>query len=122
MKKLAIIKKLVMVTMTMGCCACGVTGPVTVLSENGQTLRGRYTATLSSGTFSVTDGKLTCLGSFDPSAMSTTISIAVKCSDGRSGTATVERDYWNNSSTGTVQMDDGSRATLGIGFDGYTGP
>jgi hypothetical protein len=80
MKKLAITKKLVIVTMTMGCCACGVTGPVTVLAENGQTLRGSYTATFSSGTFSVTDGKLTCLGSYDPWDLSTISSrLAARC-------------------------------------------
>jgi hypothetical protein len=114
MKKLAIIKKLVMVTITMGCCACA-TGPVTVHGETGQTLLGSYNATLIGGTFSVTDGKLTCSGSYNSLDYSTTISMAVECSDGRSGTATVNRNSSLTSGTGTVQMEDGSRATLVVG-------
>ena len=117
MKRLVIIKRLVMVTMTMGCCACvEVSGPVTVFGENGQTLRGSYTATLSSGTFSVTDRKLTCSGTYNQWDTSATISMAVKCSDGRSGTVTATRNSSLRGGTGTVQMDDGSRATLVFGL------
>jgi hypothetical protein len=123
MKRLAIIKRLVMVTMTMGCCACEVTGPVIVYGENGQTLRGDFTATLIGGTFSVTDRKLTCSGTYNSWDPSTTISMAVKCSDGRSGTVTAKRNPDHRFGTGTVQMDDGSRATLVFGFDAaYTPP
>ena len=116
MKSFVIIKRLVMVTMTMGCCACEVSGPVIVYGENGQILRGSYTATLSSGTFSVTDRRLKCSGTYDQWDTSTTISMAVKCSDGRSGTVTATRNSNLSGGSGTVQMDDGSRATLVFGF------
>jgi len=117
MKKLVIIKRLVIVTMTMACCACEVTGPAIVFGENGQTLRGSYRATLISGTFSVTDRKLTCSGTYNQWDQSRTISMAVKCSDGRSGTVTATRNANLRGGTGTVQMDDGSRATLVFGLD-----
>lgn len=122
MKRLVIFKRLAVVAMTMGCCACGVTGPVTVLRDNGQILRGSFSATFSGGTFSVTDGQVTCSGTYDSWDMSSTISMAVKCSDGRTGTATAKRDASLKSGTGTVLMDDGTRATMVFGFGAYTAP
>ena len=60
----------------------------------------------SEGSFSVTDGALTCFGSYDPLQTSTTISMTIKCSDGRKGIVKSTRDT-AGSGSGTVRLDDG---------------
>ena len=97
------------------CTACSITEPVVVIGENGQILKGTVTATLSGGSFTATDGRLTCGGSYDSSDVSTTITMPVLCSDGRKGIVIATRDNNGTSGAGTVRMTDGSEATFMFG-------
>jgi hypothetical protein len=101
--------------VTTICTACTVTQPVAVIGQNGQILKGSTTASLSGGSFSATDGKLTCGGSYDSSDMSQTISMPVFCSDGRKGIVIATRDNNGMSGSGTVRLSDGSEATFIFG-------
>jgi hypothetical protein len=95
---------------------CSVTRPVAVIGAKGQVPRGTVTASMSGGSpFSVTDGKLTCAGSYDAWDVSQTIAMAVQCNDGRNGiiTATRQRDGLNGS--GRVRLNDGMEADFVFG-------
>lgn len=94
---------------------CTMTWPVAVIGQKGEILRGTATASLGSGSFSVTNGKLTCGGGYDSLDTSATITIPVTCSDGRRGVAIVTRDRSGQSGGGTVRMTDGEEATLIFG-------
>ena len=95
--------------------ACTVTEPVVVIGKNGEILRGTTTASLSGGSFYVSDGKLTCGGSYNSMDTSPTISMPVTCSDGRRGIVIVTRDNSGTSGAGTVRLTDGSEATFMFG-------
>lgn len=94
---------------------CTITQPVAVISKNGQILRGTATATMSGGSFQVTDGRLTCAGSYDALDDSLTISMPTTCSDGRRGIVIATRDRSGLSGAGTVRMSDGEEATFMFG-------
>jgi hypothetical protein len=97
-------------------CATSVTLPVVVIEKNGHMLKGTTTASLlSGGSFNVTDGKLSCGGSYDALDTSPTISMAVLCSDGRRGIIIATRDNNGMSGAGTVHMNDGSEGTFMFG-------
>jgi hypothetical protein len=93
--------------------ACVTTEPVVVIEPTGQTLKGATRDTTSSGMFSVTDGKLTCSGSYNP--MSRTLSAQILCSDGRKGIITATRDASGISGHGTGRLTDGSEWTFIFG-------
>jgi hypothetical protein len=93
---------------------CATTVPVAVIGEDGRILTGSNTASMTAGTFSVTDGKLTCSGSYDPWQQSATISMPVLCSDGRKGIIRAVRDT-ATSGSGTVRLDDGYKADFLFG-------
>lgn len=99
-------------------CACGTyTYPVAAVSTQGQILKGTTTVNKglfeAHGTFKVTDGKLTCSGSFS-NTTSMTVTMPVLCSDGRRGFATVTCDL-NGGGTGRVVLNDGSQANVVLG-------
>jgi hypothetical protein len=77
-----------------------------MIGQDGRILTGTNTAALSGGSFSVSDGKLTCSGSYDPFQYSRTISMPVICNDGRKGIIRATRDT-TQSGSGTVRLDDG---------------
>jgi hypothetical protein len=81
----------------------------------GLILRGTTTASLSGGSFNVTDGKLSCGGNYDALDTSPTISMPVLCSDGRRGIIIATRDKSGLSGAGTARMTDGSEATFMFG-------
>jgi hypothetical protein len=95
--------------------ACSITEPVVVIGKNGEILRGTAAASLSGGSFSATDGKLTCGGSYNALDTSPTISIPALCSDGRRGIVIATRDASGTSGGGTVRMTDGEEATFMFG-------
>jgi phage-related tail fiber protein len=64
-------------------------------------------ASLSGGSFSVTDGKLTCGGSYDSMSLEPTITMQTSCSDGRKGIVVATRDSTGTSGHGTVTLNDG---------------
>ncbi len=101
---------LMFVALLAGCATGPTTVPVAVIFK-GHVLRGENTASLSEATFSVTDGKLACSGSYNPLNTSATISIAVTCNDGRTGIAIATRDS-PVSGGGRVTLSDGSEGTF----------
>jgi hypothetical protein len=70
-------------------------------------MRGTNTFSLGSATFSVTDGKITCSGSYNPLNESRTITTTVTCTDGRTGIVTATRDS-PTSGGGVVTLSDGT--------------
>src|SRR5262245_44346197 len=94
--------------------ACVQTIPVAVIGRDGRILGGTNTVSLAEGSFTVTDGKLTCGGSYDPLLQSKTISMPVRCSDGRNGIVRAIRDY-AVSGSGTVRLNDGYQADFLFG-------
>jgi len=94
--------------------ACSTTVPVAVIGEDGRVLKGTSSASLSEGTFTVSDGKLTCGGSYDPLQDSATISMPVTCCDGRKGIVRAFRDTITSGS-GTVSLNDGYKAEFLFG-------
>ncbi|HEV2336090.1 MAG TPA: hypothetical protein VGS13_11370 [Stellaceae bacterium] len=94
---------------------CSITEPVVVIGKKGEILRGTATASLAGGSFQVTNGKLTCGGSYDSLDTSLTISMPVLCSDGRRGIVIATRDKDGISGAGTVRLDDGEKGTFMFG-------
>ena len=93
---------------------CAFTVPVVVVGEDGRVLKGTNHASWTSGTFSVSDAKLTCSGSYDPLQSSDEITMPVICSDGRKGIVRATRDT-GDSGWGTVLLNDGYRAEFMFG-------
>lgn len=92
---------------------CAITQPVVVLSGEG-TMRGTVTAAASGGSFTVSNARTTCVGSYDSMAMSDTISMVVQCRDGRRGIAVVTRTS-GVGGHGNVRLNDGTTADLIFG-------
>ena len=98
------------------CAACSVTRPVALISNKGQILRGTATASLTgSGSFSVTDGKLTCAGSYNSLDQSSTIAATLLRNDGRKGIITATRQLDGLNGSGRVRLSDGSEADFVFG-------
>src|SRR6202042_1792242 len=74
-------------------------------------MRGTTTASVSGGSFSVSNGSLTCGGDDNALDTSPTISIPVLCSDGRKGIITATRDNSGMSGGGHFTLNDGTLAT-----------
>lgn len=94
---------------------CSITEPVVVIGKNGEILRGTATAALDGGSFNVSNGKLSCGGSYVALDTSPTISMPVLCSDGRRGIVIATRDASGTSGAGTIRMTDGEEATFMFG-------
>jgi hypothetical protein len=95
---------------------CSVTVPVAVVGQKGQILRGTATAsTTGSGTFSVTDGKLTCAGSYNSLDSGVMITMPVQCNDGRKGIITATRNSDGLNGAGRVRLSDGMEADFIFG-------
>jgi hypothetical protein len=102
--------------------ACAVPGlteltePVVVIGKDGQTLRGTATGRITGdGSFSVTDGQLTCSGNYNSMSREVTINAQVLCSDGRKGIVTSTRESSGMAGHGTVKLNDGSDWTFIFG-------
>ena len=72
------------------------------------------TVGLMDGGFSVTDGKVTCSGSYNALNKSRTITIPVVCTDGRTGIVTATRNS-PMSGGGKVRLSDGTEADFIFG-------
>jgi hypothetical protein len=93
---------------------CAMTVPVAVIGQRGEILRGENNVSLTEGSFSVTNGKLTCSGSYNPLNQSSTITVTLLCSDGRTGIAIATRDS-PVSGGGKVTLSDGEEGTFIFG-------
>ena len=101
------MKNMVSILITiLSLSGCSSTIPVAVIGQDGRILTGTNTVSLSEGSFYVTDGKLTCSGSYNPLQQSQTISMPVICDDGRKGIVKATRDT-ATSGSGTVRLNDG---------------
>lgn len=89
---------------------CAVTEPVAVISKGipGGVMRGSATASLSGGSFNVSNGSLSCGGDYNALDQSPTISIPLLCNDGRKGIVTATRDYSGTSGGGHFTLSDGT--------------
>jgi len=105
----------VIIAAALALAGCSTTVPVAVIGANGQILRGTATAAMDGGTFTATDGKLTCAGSYDSWDTSITISMPVHCSDGRKGLVMATRDASGMSGSGRIRLSDGSEADFVFG-------
>ena len=97
---------------------CAVTEPVAVVSKGipGGIMRGTTTASLSGGSFSVSNGSLTCGGDYNALDTSPTISIPVLCSDGRKGIVIATRDNSGMSGGGHFTLNDGTTGNFMFGM------
>jgi hypothetical protein len=103
------------VIVTVLLTGCSITEPVAVIESNGHVLRGTATAALRGGSFQVSDGAVTCAGSYDSLDMSASISMPVHCSDGRKGFVVATRQANGVDGFGTVTLNDGSHADFVLG-------
>lgn len=110
-----IMRRFVPVALFVLLTGCTTTVPVAVIGPGGLLLRGTATASISGGSFQVTDGKLTCAGTYDSLDMSTTITMAVHCNDGRKGFVVATRDANGRDGSGTVTLNDGTKADFVFG-------
>ena len=96
---------------------CSLTEPVAVVSKDipGGIMRGTTTASLSGGSFTVSNGELTCGGDYNSLDQSPTISIPILCSDGRKGIVTATRDYSGTSGGGQFTLNDGATGDFMFG-------
>ena len=110
------MRRLVALVLAAVLPACAVTEPVVVIGKNGQTLRGTTTGRMNGdGSFSVTDGQLTCSGNYDSLSHEITLNAQVLCSDGRKGIVVSTRESSGLAGHGTVRLNDGSDWTFIFG-------
>lgn len=107
--------KTLVAAITLVLAGCSMTEPVVVIGKNGETLRGTATAAFNGGSFSVSNRKMSCGGSYNALDASPTISMPVLCSDGRRGIVIATRDAGGTSGAGTIRMMDGEEATFMFG-------
>lgn len=99
--------------MLLAACA-GTTVPVAMITENGHVFRGASKSS-SLRDFQVSDGRMTCSGSF-PWASQEKVpqTVAITCSDGRTGIAIVNRETVYDGG-GTLRLSDGMEGTFVFG-------
>ncbi len=112
-----IINCAVCIMALFACGACTVTEPVAVVSTGipGEIMRGTTTASLSGGSFNISNGTLSCGGDYNALDQSPTISIPVLCNDGRKGIITTTRDYSGLSGGGHFILNDGTTGDFMFG-------
>jgi clan AA aspartic protease (TIGR02281 family) len=96
--------------IVFGLSACSsITVPVAVTGDAlpGGILRGTATASLAGGSFNVSNGALSCGGTYDALDTSTTITMPVHCNDGRNGTVVSTRTSYT-SGYGNFILADGT--------------
>ncbi len=108
----------VMLLTLVGLAGCGsITLPTAARFEDGTALTGTATASISGGTFQLSQpgGTLSCNGTYDALDTSPTITIPVTCSDGRYGSAVITRARDGMSGTGSFTTSDGKRGVVAFG-------
>lgn len=108
------MKKLALLTVFL-LSACTTTVPVAVIAPKGRVLTGTATASLNGSYFQVSDGRLTCSGSYDGLNSSGTITMPVHCSDGRKGFVTAIREESMTDGYGKVVLSDGTTGDFVFG-------
>ncbi|HEY1708790.1 MAG TPA: hypothetical protein VGG10_11040 [Rhizomicrobium sp.] len=101
----------VFIMAALALCLGGCVEPIAVVGANGFLLRGTTSASPTNAGFTVTNGKLTCTGSYDPWNVAEPTTMTVACSDGRKGVVIARRD----SGTGHLRLNDGTEADVVVG-------
>lgn len=98
-------------------CATAITVPVAVVGKGipGGIMRGSNTASSSGGSFNISNGTLSCAGTYSMGNPSPTISMPVICNDGRKGIVIATRDYGGMSGGGTFTLSDGTSGNFIFG-------
>ena len=109
----AVIAAMISTTVLSGCTTT-MTIPVAVITQRGEILRGLNKVSLTEASFSATNGKLTCAGSYNPLNHSRPITVTLLCSDGRTGIAIATRDS-PVSGGGKVTLSNGEEGTFVFG-------
>ncbi|AVA26094.1 hypothetical protein QA648_28505 (plasmid) [Rhizobium sp. CB3171] len=91
--------------------------PVSAKMDSGETFKGSTIASREGGRFSVQSSRhsVKCSGTYDPKDRRPTVTLPVKCSDGRTGQAEVTRAPDLMSGWGKVKLSDGSAGRLVVG-------
>lgn len=88
--------------------ACDISVPVAAIDENGGVMKGTATAKASGeGTYTMTNGEMTCVGSYNALDMSLTIPLSILCDNGISGVGSATRTAGGQSGSGTFTTTDG---------------
>ncbi|WP_298870900.1 hypothetical protein [uncultured Bradyrhizobium sp.] len=103
--------------LLLASCASTLTVPVAVVTKASPSgiMRGSNTITGLDASFEVSDGKLSCAGTYSIGNPSTTITIPVLCNDGRKGLVTATREYGGMSGGGRFTLNDGSTGDFVFG-------
>jgi hypothetical protein len=91
-------------------------GPFMVIL-GGDTYYGWYRSHPFAADFRVSDGKTICRGGYSAFAGSADAVFAVRCDDGRQGTADIVRDGQGRNGVGTITMNDGGTGRIVFGRD-----
>lgn len=91
--------------------------PVSARMDSGETFKGSTIASHGNGRFSVQSSRrsVKCSGTYDLSDRRPTVTLPVKCSDGRIGKVEVTRAPDLMSAWGKVKLSDGSTGRLTVG-------
>ncbi|WP_028752633.1 hypothetical protein [Rhizobium leucaenae] len=91
--------------------------PVSAKMDSGETFKGSTIASHGDGHFSVQSSRhsVKCSGTYDLKDRRPTVTLPVKCSDGRTGQAEVTRAPDLMSASGKVKLSDGSAGRLVVG-------
>lgn len=100
-------RKLAIIAACTALVGCAQTIPVAVIGQHGEIMRGSNSFGLSGGSFTVSNGQVSCTGTYNALNESQTITMPVVCMDGRTGIATAVRDS-PTSGGGTVTLSDGT--------------
>ncbi|MFS8056757.1 hypothetical protein QD357_28665 [Rhizobium sp. BR 317] len=91
--------------------------PVSAKMDSGETFKGSTIASHGNGRFSVQSSRhsVKCSGAYDLKDRRPTVTLPMKCSDGRTGQAEVTRAPDLMSAWGKVKLSDGSAGRLVVG-------
>jgi len=91
--------------------------PLSAKMDSGETFKGHTRASRGDGQFSVKSSRrsVKCSGTYDLTDRRPTITLPIKCSDGRTGQAVVTRAPDLMSAWGKVKLSDGSSGRLVVG-------
>ncbi|MFS8110776.1 hypothetical protein QD460_03505 [Rhizobium jaguaris] len=91
--------------------------PVSAKMDSGETFKGSTIASHGTGRFSVQSSRhsVKCAGTYDLRDRRPTVTLPIKCSDGRTGNAEVTRTPDLMSAWGKVKLSDGSTGRLTVG-------
>jgi hypothetical protein len=103
------MKRLSLIVLALGLASCSdITQPVVAIGKDGRMMKGSATASMSGeGSYTMTDGKITCSGSYNAFDLSATIPLSILCNNGLTGIGSATRTADGMSGSGTFTTSDG---------------